>query len=785
MRSLRPGLVLGFGALGALAAAHAAGCGGDGSNTSQSSASTGSGGAATGSSSGSAAGGMTTTGGGMGGGSTTPVCGDGKIEGTEQCDLGMANGTGVGCSSACAFDCMADADCNTMGNACAPSTCVSGMVQGQPVKVCQAGTPLASGASCGTNLFCVNGNCKAPACGDGVIEAPEECDDGNTTNGDGCDNDCKFTCLSRDPTRNCASTNPCVSNGTCGTNHECTAGANVANGTVCPGRHLPERRVRRHLVHRRAPRAATGVTTTGFCDGSPQACNLSTCGDGCVDASKGEQCDPPNGTTCSATCKTVSTAVCGNGTLEPGEQCDDGNLFDLDGCDSHCNYEAVARMTSVSIQGTAAPTGCTPVTNRLGAQSIAGALPLGQLNSPLQSDVTAGTVNVFMQFIGLTDLTGTAASGFKVGVLDGAPDPAKGTWPTAGNPEDWWFLADPGSVSMGLPTGLFTTTSLNAHNLTAGPSDISVTLNLGGTPALLSMRNAHIAATINGNPPPDVPAPPPAQLAAGLLVYQSITGSGTGQGLCGNITVDSLAKIPVPQALATSGTTACGACGQLAGVHLLHGDGNAGGRHLQLAPRRARGWLQGRRLPGYRGQPGAARRARDHGRHRHQADAWRQQEGEQPDHGQRRRLFGVSQVRRQPRSLHRRELHRNDRLPDRQDLHRRRVQVTQEGVAPPASPRFPLQRAPAGGLKDPIDDASESRPARCRRFRVARMCPRPFADGVQSGAGAGELQGLPSGSDVSEEVGVQRRRRGWGRDGGRLWRVVRGLPGGPGLQDRE
>ncbi len=207
-------------------------------------------------------------------------------------------------------------------------------------------------------------------------------------------------------------------------------------------------------------------------------------------------------TTCSAKCKNVSNATCGNGVLEAGEQCDDGNKFDLDGCDSNCKYEVVARMTSISIANTAAPAamGCMPATNRLGTQSIT-STALTQLNPPLQGRLSPkGIVNVMTQFIGLTDLTGVSATGFNIGVLDASPDAMKGPWPAAGNPLDWWFLADYATVSMGQPTGLFMNASLNARNLTAGPNNVSLTLNLGGVPALLSMRGARIAATINGTP---------------------------------------------------------------------------------------------------------------------------------------------------------------------------------------------------------------------------------------------------------------------------------------------
>lgn len=38
----------------------------------------------------------------------------------------------------------------------------------------------------------------------------------------------------------------------------------------------------------------------------------------------------------------AAPAVCGNGTLETGEECDDGNLGNGDGCDASCRTEAAA-----------------------------------------------------------------------------------------------------------------------------------------------------------------------------------------------------------------------------------------------------------------------------------------------------------------------------------------------------------------------------------------------------------------------------------------------------------
>ena len=66
--------------------------------------------------------------------------------------------------------------------------------------------------------------------------------------------------------------------------------------------------------------------------------SLSVCGDGVLDA--GESCDDGNtldGDGCSSTCELES--VCGNGILEGNEVCDDGNTIGGDNCSSTCDAE--------------------------------------------------------------------------------------------------------------------------------------------------------------------------------------------------------------------------------------------------------------------------------------------------------------------------------------------------------------------------------------------------------------------------------------------------------------
>src|SRR5205823_10647776 len=62
----------------------------------------------------------------------------------------------------------------------------------------------------------------------------------------------------------------------------------------------------------------------------------SNCGNGVVDP--GEQCDPGDSSNiyaCNSDC-TWKTAVCGDNVLELGEQCDDGNRTPGDGCENDC-----------------------------------------------------------------------------------------------------------------------------------------------------------------------------------------------------------------------------------------------------------------------------------------------------------------------------------------------------------------------------------------------------------------------------------------------------------------
>ena len=83
---------------------------------------------------------------------------------------------------------------------------------------------------------------------------------------------------------------------------------------------------------------AAGVAAMTCTDGPDSM----LCGDGIVQA--GEECDDGDGADiaigdyCTIDCS-VLLDYCGNGRIEEGEECDDGNVSFLDGCSGDCRTE--------------------------------------------------------------------------------------------------------------------------------------------------------------------------------------------------------------------------------------------------------------------------------------------------------------------------------------------------------------------------------------------------------------------------------------------------------------
>jgi hypothetical protein len=128
--------------------------------------------------------------------------------------------------------------------------------------------------------------CQRNACGDGIVDAHEECDGEQS-----CSVDCKLVACG---------------NGRVDEGEECEPPGAGACGSAC------------QLLMCGNGRLDTGEECEPPGAGSCSAeCRTIACGDGRVDT--GEECDPPVAGSCSSSCLAVA---CGNGEVEEGEGCD-------------------------------------------------------------------------------------------------------------------------------------------------------------------------------------------------------------------------------------------------------------------------------------------------------------------------------------------------------------------------------------------------------------------------------------------------------------------------------
>ncbi|WP_437998556.1 DVUA0089 family protein [Sorangium sp. So ce185] len=258
---------------------------------------------------------------------TTAVCGDGRVEGLEECDGGPA---------------------------CGPA--------------CQ----------------------RVPVCGDGLIDAPEVCDDGNTDGGDGCDAACRLEGATAEIEPNAtpaeADANGAVAPGALVSGaiepegdvdlfalqlttisdlrletfdssgpDRCAGGVDTAlallaaDGATVLASDDDGGVGACSLIDSTSPGGAAArrlspgtyyVSVRGFPElpGARYTLRVSldaSCGNGVTEGT--EECD--GGALCDPRCERV--AICGDGLRDAPEGCDDGNAAGGDGCSAACQLEAV------------------------------------------------------------------------------------------------------------------------------------------------------------------------------------------------------------------------------------------------------------------------------------------------------------------------------------------------------------------------------------------------------------------------------------------------------------
>ena len=270
---------------------------------------------------------------------------------------------------------------------CVPSVCGDGSIDGS--EECDDNNL--------TDCDGCDSNCRVTGCGNNLTACGEACDDGNVADGDGCESDCTLSpgCAIYSATglpvgipdlssvtsvinvpvntgiadvavlnlggthsyvgdlefhlQSPAGTNAVLVNNVCGGLQDFSLGLDDEAGTPIP---CPPTDGLSHI-----PASALSVFdgqlsggnwTLSILDqaggdiGTLQSWDLlicsTPCGDGDLDP--GEQCDDGNLTSCDGCDSNCTNTACGNGVVACGEECDDGDVDPGDGCESDCTFTA-------------------------------------------------------------------------------------------------------------------------------------------------------------------------------------------------------------------------------------------------------------------------------------------------------------------------------------------------------------------------------------------------------------------------------------------------------------
>ncbi|MBX7196751.1 MAG: DUF4215 domain-containing protein [Sandaracinaceae bacterium] len=294
-------------------------------------------------------------------------CGDGRLDGPETCDDTNVV-PGDGCSSSCALE--PGFSCSGTPSVCAPLSrfaCTTSCIrpngdtaepswiacetdvrtaEEQALARCQDWAPDAEVNNVVSCAPTVPPSC-AIACGDGRVDEPEACDDGNALSGDGCSSVCGselgFVCAGAPsvcaPLSRFACTTSCIRpNGDTAepawTSCEVDVRSAQEQALARCRAWAPDAEVNNFVS---CERAVPSECSSRCGDGTPTL--PETCDDGNVTPGDGcsADCAAENGYLCSGA-PSQCAVICGDARVVGAEACDDGNCDAADGCD-HCRVE--------------------------------------------------------------------------------------------------------------------------------------------------------------------------------------------------------------------------------------------------------------------------------------------------------------------------------------------------------------------------------------------------------------------------------------------------------------
>lgn len=463
-------------------------------------------------------------------GEGAPVCGNGIVEGDEECDDGNQV-EGDGCTTLCTFTCTVDDDCDDLEPCNGKEVC-------GPEGVCMPGPGgMSDGEQCDDNASCREGKCVPHACGNGYLEDDEECDDGDSDDSNGCTGECLFTCFigedetEKDAERGCA--NDCNQTSVCDSDtHTCSPGNPLPDNALCDdGR--------------------------GYCvDGR---CVASVCGDGTQEPNEecdlGEEQNGAEGSTCSADC---TLGVCGDGIINGLEQCDDGVGPDgvpvsLDGCDARCRVEIVFRGTGMGMNNDPAPDFCVYHDSANQGNSFANMFPdpglRDSIDQAMSDTIGTGEMVYLFHVLDVDDPTAVAPDPLvKMGMAYGMADPTA-DWANTPDKLDFPVLVYRDSYDDELRPKRLSEAELVVENgrlyqQSPRPYDMAMESSRG------TFHMYDVMVRIEIDPARSKIASPP-ETADGVLLPETV-GGGPDNGptgvMCGAMSAAAFAEMGIPRA---------------------------------------------------------------------------------------------------------------------------------------------------------------------------------------------------------------------------------------------